>query len=113
MVTVSIISALICFSGSCWPALIGNDTPRGEFVLEQFSVQDKRYGGDLLAFKFTKTKIYAIHRVLDIPNQQRLSRIRSPHSEHRIGVTSGCVNIEPNVYEKLVECCSNDTLVIK
>lgn len=112
-VVVDIAAALICFASTCHNALVGEDTPRGEFTLAPYSIQDPRYGGDLLVFKHDGTGVYAIHRVLDIPDQQRLARIRSPYARHRITITAGCVNVEPNVYDELMACCSNSKVIIK
>lgn len=112
-VVVELSTALICFASSCFPALVGNDTPRGEFNLRQYSISTPGYGGDLLVFKHEKNAVFAIHRVFDVPSQQRIARLSSPHAEHRRGITGGCVNVDPEVYEKLVECCSTGSLRIK
>lgn len=112
-VVVDIAAALICFAGTCYNALVGNDTPRGEFELAPYTIQDPRYGGDLLVFKHDKRGVYAIHRVIDVPGQQRLARLKSPNPKHRITVTLGCVNVEPEVYDALMDCCSTSKLTIK
>jgi hypothetical protein len=112
-VLVDIAAAVICFAGTCHHALVGNDTPRGEFQLAQYSIQDPRFGGDLLVFKHDGTGVFAVHRVLEVEGQQRLARIRSPHAKHRITITAGCINVEPEVYAALVDCCSESKIVIK
>jgi hypothetical protein len=112
-VTVDIDSAYVCFDDSCYPALVGRETPKGEFTLTQYSIEDPRYGGDLLVFKVGDEAVYAIHRVLDVPGQQRLARIHSPYSQHRVMVTNGCVNVTPEVYDKLIACCSKSKVTIK
>lgn len=113
-VIVDVAAALICFASTCYPALVGNDTPKGEFQLTEYSTEEPGYGGNILAFKIdSQGQVYAIHRVLDIPNQQRLSRLRSPYAEHRITVTAGCVNVDPEVFDKLVDCCYNSKVIIK
>jgi hypothetical protein len=112
-VLVDVAAAVICFAGACHPVLVGNETPRGEFQLEQFTVQDPRYGGDLLAFKFQAGEVFAIHRVFDVPGQQRLARLNSPYAKHRIQVTNGCVNVAPEVYQQLIDCCSDSKVTIK
>jgi len=112
-VVVDIGAAIICFANSCYPALVGNDTPRGEFTLAPYTITTPGYGGDLLVFKVEGRDVYAIHRVLDVPGQQRLARLKSPYPSHRITVTMGCINISPEVYEELMNCCSTSTLLIK
>lgn len=112
-VIVDLAAAVICFASSCYNALIGAGTPVGEFQLVHYSTQESGYGGDILAFKETQDSIYAIHRVLDLPGQQRLARIYSPYPQHRVGITAGCVNVAPEVFEKLVDCCSDAKVIIK
>jgi len=112
-VLVDIAAAIICFAGTCHNALVGYDTPRGEYTLAPYSIIDPRYGGDLLVFKHDENGVYAIHRVLDIPGQQRIARLRSPYAQHRVTVTAGCVNIEPEVYQELMDCCSTSKVIIK
>lgn len=112
-VVVDVAAALICFAATCHNALVGNDTPRGEFTLTPYTIQDPRYGGDLLVFNHDATGVYAIHRVLDLPGQQRLARLNSPYAQHRITITAGCVNVDPTVYDLLMDCCSGSKVTIK
>lgn len=112
-VVVDVAAALICFASQCYPALVGDDTPRGQFALTPYTIQDPRYGGDLLVFKHGDGAVYAVHRVIDVPGQQRLARLRSPYAPHRITITAGCVNVDPEVYAKLYDCCSRGTIEIK
>jgi hypothetical protein len=112
-VVVDIATALICFASTCHNALVGVNTPRGDFTLAPYSIQDPRYGGDLLVFKHDKTGVYAVHRVFDVPGQQRNARIRSPYAQHRITITAGCINVTPEVYDLLKDCCSGSKLTIK
>lgn len=112
-VVVDIAAAVICFAATCYNALVGVDTPRGEFTLTPHTVQDPRYGGDLLVFKHDVSGVYAIHRVLDIPGQQRLARLNSPYPAHRITITAGCVNVDYAVYALLMECCATSKVTIK
>jgi len=112
-VLVDIAAAVICFAGTCHNALVGNDTPRGEFTLAPYTIEDPRYGGDLLVFKHDGQAVYAVHRVLDIEGQQRIARIHSPYAKHRVTITAGCVNVTPEVFDALKDCCSTSTIVIK
>lgn len=112
-VVVDLATAIICFSSKCYPALVGQDTPRGEFQLTQYTTNISGYGGDVLAFKIENGSVFAIHRVLDIPGQQRLARLRIPYPQYRITITAGCVNVDPEVYDKLVDCCLTSKVIIK
>ena len=78
------------------------------------ATQQAGYGGDVLKFTETPTDWYAIHRVwLLKPEQHRLERLKSDNVAERITVTAGCVNVMPDVYEKLLECCSTEELEIQ
>jgi hypothetical protein len=112
-VFVNIATAIICFASSCHPVLVGVETPRGEFQLQHYSTPTPGYGGDLLVFKDVGDSVFAIHRVLDIPGQQRIARIHSPYAEHRIMITAGCVNVTPEVYQELMDCCYASKIIIK
>jgi hypothetical protein len=113
MVIVNITLAIICFGGSCYPALVGINTPIGEFNMTQLITDQPGYGGDVLEFKETHTDWYAIHRVWTLkPKQHRLERLASSKASDRINVTGGCINVSPYVYEKLKECCSDEELKI-
>ena len=112
-VIVDIAAALIRFAGACHPALVGVETPRGEFQLVHYSTPDPGYGGNILSFKETRNYLYCIHRVIDVPGQQRLARLRNPDAKRRVKVTGGCVNVDPEVYEKLATCCYASKLIIK
>ncbi len=119
MVIVTIALATICFIAQgqehqqCYPALIGGDTPRGEYQLEQRLVTSQGYGGDVLQFKEDTRSVYAIHRLwLLRPWEHREKRIRSKDPKVR-RITKGCVNVESAVYDLLVDCCSTDVLLIR
>lgn len=47
------------------------------------------------------------------PVQRRLSRIHVPYPQCRVTIINGRVNVDPEVYEKLVEYCSNSKVTIK
>jgi hypothetical protein len=114
MVTVDLALATICFLGQCYPALVGPTTPRGEFSLIQRTTDMKGYGGDVLKFHEDRDSIMAIHRVWTLsPSQRRIERLQSSDPRQRKSITNGCINVMPDVYDKLVDCCSNSTLVVK
>lgn len=116
-VTVSIALATICFASppgpvECHPALIGDDTPRGEFRLNQRLTRAPGYGGDVLQFLDAPDGVFAVHRVYLLnPRERRAERLRSPDPAAR-RVTRGCVNVAPEVYDRLVRCCSNDGVLV-
>lgn len=113
MIVVSLAAASICFSGMCYPALVGDTTPSGTFTLSRQQVTAPGYGGDLLVYREDARHLWAIHRVYTLnPGEDRLTRLRSERVDQRRAITKGCINVMPEVYERLVDCCSNDVLVI-
>jgi hypothetical protein len=112
-VLVDVAAAVICFAAACHPVLVGPETPRGEFRLTHYATSVPGYGGDILSFKETGKYIYTIHRVIDVPGQQRPTRLKNPSAEQRNRITGGCINVEPEVYDELVECCSESKLIIR
>lgn len=114
MVIVDVALALICFAGQCHHALVGPNTPTGEYQMVHAVTHLPGYGGDVLVFAEDDKMVYAIHRVYTLGRaQHREKRIKSENAADRVGVTAGCINISPEVYEQLLDCCSNQTLIIK
>ena len=112
MVEVLLSSALICFQGSCHHALVGKETPRGEYVLLFKKTPLPGYGGDVIVYK-EDAHLWAIHRTWTLkPQQRREERLKSDRVEDRF-ITAGCINVSPTVYLQLVECCLGQKLVIK
>jgi hypothetical protein len=117
LVTLSL--ATICFTykgnNECHPALVGKNasTPVGEYTVARKRTKAPGYGGDILQFHETRDDVYAIHRVwLLKPEQRRMQRLKGNIIDDRY-VSAGCINVEPEVYTKLIDCCSNDRLTIK
>lgn len=114
MIVVDLALAVVCFMGECHPALVGEQTPRGVFVLDHQVTEVPGYGGDLLVFNEDRTRLWAIHRVYTAKaSERRVERLLSGRAASRKGVTHGCVNVMPEVYERLTECCSNHVLMIR
>ena len=114
MVLVSLATAVICFASECYPALVGKDTPVGTFDMVHAKTLSKGYGGDVLVFASDSKGVFAIHRVWTlVPSQKRVKRLHSERVKDRTNVTNGFVNVEPQVYEKLLDCCSKEKLVIR
>lgn len=114
MILVDITSATLCFLQACHPILLGENTPIGEFKLEQRIVLSDGYGGDVLQFSEDDKGIFAIHRVwLGNPKENRLSKLTDPNPENRKFISNGCINIDPKIYDELVDCCSGMKLIIK
>lgn len=114
-VTVFLAKALICFAGNCYPALVGNNTPTGEFQLIERRVLTPGYGGDVLQFDYDEDRnfVWAIHRVWrGSPMQYRDRRLETETPADN-WITNGCINVKPDVYEALKDCCSNSILTIK
>lgn len=112
MVEVSLSAAVICFLGVCHPVLIGDATPEGTFTMIERVTSDSGYGGNVIQFYETETSVYAIHRVWTlIPSEQRKQRLQSNDPKQR-NITAGCINVQPAVFEKILDCCINMELKI-
>jgi hypothetical protein len=113
-VFVNLGKAVICFAHTCFPALVGPTTPAGIYDLTHYATEapDYTYGGDILVFREDNDDVWAIHRVINIPGQHRKERLAGGNVHKRRNITLGCINIDPVVYEKLVDCCSNSKLYI-
>lgn len=96
IVEVFLSTALICFAGECHPALVGKTTKLGEYPLQAMTVRDARYGGVILVFEETHDTLYAIHRTW--PGRERLY---ANASLYRRSVTGGCINVQPEVFDRL------------
>lgn len=112
LVTVILSSALLCIGNDCYPALIGEKTPVGEFKLIQRLVSDPLYKGSVLQYSETKSTVLAIHRPWrGKPEQKRDELLKNSNSNQRT-ITNGCINVTDEIYEKLLDCCSNSKLFI-
>ena len=99
---VFLASALMCTSDRCYPALVGQDTPIGRFALHRRLVQTDGYGGEVLQFAETAKEVYAVHRVwLGRPKERRAERLAQGDASQRRFVTNGCINVAPDVYERV------------
>jgi hypothetical protein len=113
MVVVDLTLAIICFMNQCHPVLVGPHTPQGTFLLDHQATPEAGYGGDLLVFQEGSSQLWAIHRVTTgVASERRVERLQSPHARMRRGVTHGCVNVMPQVFDSLVRCCAHDVLMI-
>ena len=110
-VTVFLAGALLCVGGQCYPALVGPDTPLGTFRLQHRRVRTPGYGGDVMVFAETPAFAMAIHRVwLGRPKERRLRRLTAGNPADRRFITHGCINVLPNVYDRIVTA---DTLEVR
>jgi hypothetical protein len=108
VITVDLAAALICFAGSCHPALVGNATPPGTYQIELRRVTPPAYRGDVMVFAEDARYLWAVHRTW--PGREKL--YLEP-AEARRSVTKGCINVEPHVYEQLRECCNGERIEIR
>lgn len=113
-VIVNLSTAMICFLGQCHPVLLGDSLYPGKYPIVHARIEQPGYGGDVLAFGFRPDGVsLSVHRVwLGAPSQRRLERLQGP-LEGRKGITGGCVNVDPAVYDALVDCCSDGTLIVE
>lgn len=104
ILTVHLAAALLCTPAQCHPALVGDATPVGVYPIVRRFTQARGYGGDVLQFADTPRGILAIHRVwLGAPKQRRAERLANPDAAARRGVTDGCINVAPAVYDALAD----------
>jgi hypothetical protein len=108
-VVIDIGSAMICFMATCYPALVGANTPTGEFTFEPYKTNKAGYGGTILVFKEQTNEVYAVHRAFNDSRRRQLKK----GTEERKTITKGCVNIDDAAYKKLFSCCSRAKLIIK
>ena len=106
MIEVTLSTALLCFAGACHPVIVGTQTPIGEFTIAQQFTKQRGYQGDVLLFHETSRAWYAIHRTW--PGRERLYANASIYRR----VSLGCINVQPEVYDKLV-ALSGAKLIIK
>lgn len=114
MVVVNLTLAVICFGSSmeCHPILYGEHTPKGEYSMVIRETSQVGYGGDVIQFHQKENVVYAIHRLWTrSPQQKREERIASPNLARR-KISNGCINVQPEVYEQLKECCLNEGLKV-
>lgn len=110
MIEVFLAKAMICIAGQCYPALVGRTTPIGTYTLQRIEVEQKGYGGDILAFHMDPNgDVFAIHRLYLLNRQQRDKRILSNRESDRV-ITNGCINIQTEVYDQLT---TGDILVVR
>ena len=107
-VSVFLGKALICFAGQCFPVLYGEATPVGKFEMVERVTVSEGYGGNVIQFKETESLVLAVHRIwLGSPAQMRLERLASETPKDN-KVTDGCINVEPEVFEALIEHLDHD-----
>lgn len=104
--------AVLCINKICYPALVSNETPTGEYILIQRLVSDPFYAGSVIQFKETDKLAYSIHRIWrGKPSEKRDERINSNNVQDRF-ITNGCINVTDEVYNKLLDCCQNEQIKI-
>lgn len=97
MVTVFLAKAMICFASQCYPVLVGERTPLGQFPLTHVMLANRRGKYDVLMFAPDRPgKIFAIHRP---PNPHRAALLAA---ESKTPVTAGCVTVSPAVFSRLI-----------
>lgn len=112
-IVVSLALATMCFAGQCHPVLVGKSTPVGQYQMYKAKILAPGYGGDVMVFKDVPGEApFSVHRTWTLdPKQRRAERIQGPRAG-RVNVTNGCINVEPEVYDKLVKEHPNAVLTI-
>lgn len=112
IVTISKSLATICFLGQCYPALVGEATPLGEYTLTKRYVVSEGYGGDVLQFKYDGSNVYAIHRPFAPNGSTKRSQALLSEKQDRV-ITKGCVNVSVSVYNTLFQNARKITVRIE
>lgn len=102
VVTVLLSKALICFAGQCHPALVGSDTPVGQYPLIERRVLTEGYGGVVVQFKEDEKMWYAIHRPWRLGPVDRDKVLQSKDPSARRLITKGCINVEDKVFDNIM-----------
>jgi hypothetical protein len=103
-ITVFLSKAILCVASQCFPALVGDATPVGSFNITKADTDLPGYGGDVLMFSENDKTILAIHRVWTLkPAEHRAQRLLSDDPAQRRHVTNGCINVDPEVYEAIMD----------
>lgn len=114
MITVFLAKAIICFAGNCYPVLVGPKTPLGDYPTRQRFVESPGYGGDVLQFTDDGTTVLAVHRVWMFDKKHnRWELLEQDDASKRVGITNGCINVMPPVYDALIDCCAGQTISIQ
>lgn len=113
IVTVKKSLAVICFLGQCYPALVGEATPNGEYTLNKRKVVSEGYGGDVLQFYTNNEYVYAIHRPYSLDKKRDRDKMlmQSPSSQRTM--TKGCINVQSSVYDILYQNSQKIKLIIQ
>jgi hypothetical protein len=112
VVTIFIAKAVICFGGTCHPALVGDRTEPGTYSMNILYTQQPGYGGDVLVFDEKEHSRRAIHRTYTLDRRRNREVLYDGTTPDERTVTAGCVNVEPELYEELRDNYRNLPLII-
>ena len=108
MIQLFLGKALLCIAHvGCYPVLVGNTTPVGEYTMEHVIVVNGGISENVL--KITESgvnRIVAIHRP---PNATRVKLLEQQSTDK---ITNGCINVTPELFDYLVENYNNQTIKI-
>jgi hypothetical protein len=77
-------------------------TPAGAFNINVINAPSA-YGGNVAKFSTTQSgDIFSIHRVLNVPGQDRQGRLMSPTTENT-RISDGCINVPESFYDSFIE----------
>ncbi|QVD49320.1 hypothetical protein LUCX_250 [Xanthomonas phage vB_XciM_LucasX] len=111
-ITVFIGKALLCMGMSCQPVLVGPNTHPGQYQMHVLHTQQPGYGGDVLMYDSDQKHWFAIHRTYTLDKRRNRAKLYHGTSAKQRKVTSGCINVEPWLYEQLRENHRTRPLVI-
>lgn len=98
---VSLALATACIGDTCFPVIVGRNTPVGQFSTYYAKTNQYGYSGEVLVFKETNTKIFAIHKPYSSPSRPNYRTnilLNGSVSERKI--SNGCINIPTDIFDK-------------
>lgn len=112
---VSLSLMTVCLPDTrCFPVLIGDNTPQvGTYPIKHARTLAPGYGADgqVLVFATRRDGVpLAFHRVYRM-DPQRIARLAGPAAARK-GITGGCINAMPQVFQAAVDCCSRGHIQI-
>lgn len=111
-VTIYLAKALLCFAQTCHPVLLGEDTKPGVYDMRVLWVASPGYGPNVLEFDRAKDgSWFAIHQTYTGKGVKREHLYAQPAAKRRF-VTNGCPNVQPEVYQQLLNEHRMDKLTI-
>lgn len=109
VIEIFLAKALLCIAGvGCYPVLTGETTFVGTYQLQHVILENDGVQSPVLAYAPSgKNRVQAIHPSISV----RRDRLLEKNATDK--VTLGCINVQHEVFDYLIDCCSNSIVIIK